>query len=323
MSRVLRLRREPQHDEAEVYREVVAQWLAVCRAAASGDLEARAMAVPGSEHLADVTALRSALNLLLDRTDAYVRESAASLEAASDERFHRQFLLNGMSGSFRTGAGTINRAGAHMAEARRGLDAAAGERHQLADRLEDTVMSVAEQVAAASTELGATAAGLSDSAHHAVGQADAASTTGARLTEAAQEIQDVVRVISQIAAQTQLLALNATIEAARAGDAGRGFAVVATEVKQLADTTATSAERVVAQVQTMQEVVSASTGAMGSVGGTVREMSPMVDAVRTAVDGQVRGDADVLEAPAQGLAHLAELLREEVGTFLAVMRERG
>ena len=61
---------------------------------------------------------------------------------------------------------------------------------------------------------------------------------------------------------------------------------------------------------------------MGSVGGTVREMSPMVDAVRTAVDGQVRGDADVLEAPAQGLAHLAELLREEVGTLLAVMRER-
>ncbi|MDT0187321.1 methyl-accepting chemotaxis protein [Microbacterium sp. ARD31] len=321
MSRLGRADRDAQRQEAEVYREVVAQWLAVCRAAASGDLEARAMAVPGSEGMADVAALRSALNLLLDRTDAYVRESAASLEAASDGRFHRQFLLNGMSGSFRTGATTINRAAGHMAEAQRDLDVAAAARQELANRLEDTVMSVAEQVAAAATELGATAAGLSESAHHAVGQADAAGTTSSRLDDAAREIQDVVRVISQIAAQTQLLALNATIEAARAGEAGRGFAVVATEVKSLADTTAASAERVVGQVRMMQDVVAASTAAMGDVGGTVREMSPMVDAVRTAVDGQLRGSSEAFDAPAQGLAHMAELLREEVGTFLAVMRE--
>lgn len=309
-------------DEAAVYRAVVESWLATCRAAASGDLEARAMAVPGSEDMPDVVALRSALNLLLDRTDAYVRESAASLEAASEGRFHRRFLLSGMSGTFRTGATTINGASEHMAHAQHGLDVAAGARHELANRLEDTVMSVAEQVAAAATELSATAAGLSDSAHHAVGQADLAGTTGRRLDGAAQEIQDVVRVISQIAAQTQLLALNATIEAARAGESGRGFAVVATEVKSLADTTARSTERIVGQVQTMQEVVSSSTAAMGSVEGTVREMSPMVDAVRTAVDGQFRGSVDGFDAPGQGLAQMAELLREEVVAFLAVMREQ-
>lgn len=100
---------EPSMESIEI--SVFDEAIAVCEAAAKGDLENRIHQVPEEGKLAD---LANSINHLLDVTDAFVRESAATLHAASEKRYYRKMIERGMPGAFRRGTAVIDQARLEM-----------------------------------------------------------------------------------------------------------------------------------------------------------------------------------------------------------------
>ncbi|MBV0934501.1 methyl-accepting chemotaxis protein [Marinobacterium weihaiense] len=111
------------------------------------------------------------------------------------------------------------------------------------------------------------------------------------LEEDSREIGQVTELISSIAEQTNLLALNAAIEAARAGDAGRGFSVVADEVRQLAQNTSASTQRIQQTAQQLQNRTRQANAAMQAcsqnAAGSVDNMQEAAQMLRSIADAVV------------------------------------
>lgn len=148
----------------------------------------------------------------------------------------------------------------------------------------DEMAESSQTMASAVEELSASFAEINDQAQRSatligdamrVAQETQAHVAG--LTQATDQIGDVLHLINDIASQTNLLALNATIEAARAGEAGKGFAVVAGEVKSLAAQTAKATEDIASRVQQMRGVVE----------GMVRSITDIATAIGAARDSSV------------------------------------
>ena len=120
-----------------------------------------------------------------------------------------------------TSAGTLTR----TAETTQNLSGQVAGASEQASSDMQSVAAATEELSASVDEIGRQVQESNRIAEEAVLQAQQTDGRIGKLSRAAQEIGDVVKLITAIAEQTNLLALNATIEAARAGDAGRGFAV--------------------------------------------------------------------------------------------------
>ena len=149
-----------------------------------------------------------------------------------------------------------------------------------------TVAVASEQLSASIGDISRQVTHAADIARRAVDQTKQTDGTVQGLSESAERIGEVVKLINDIAGQTNLLALNATIEAARAGEAGRGFAVVASEVKSLANQTAKATEEISAQIAAVQKVARDAMDAIKSIGSTIGEVSTVATSIASAVEEQ-------------------------------------
>jgi methyl-accepting chemotaxis protein len=209
----------------------------------------------------------------------------------------------------RTGTDTIATASSQIAAGNLDLSSRTEEQ---ASALEETassmeeITSVVKQNADNSNEANKLAASASDIAIKGGEVVSQVVNTMDSITESSRKIVDIISVIDGIAFQTNILALNAAVEAARAGEQGRGFAVVATEVRNLAQRSASAAKEIkqligdsVEKVDNGSQLVSQAGETMGEVVASVKRVTDIIAEITAASREQSAGIEQVNQAITQ------------------------
>ena len=177
--------------------------------------------------------------------------------------------------------------------------------------------SALEQTASSTEELTSTVRQNGDSAMQANQLAASASEVAVKggqvvaevvatmgsINESSRKIVDIIGVIDGIAFQTNILALNAAVEAARAGEQGRGFAVVATEVRNLAQRSASAAREIktlisvsVEKVETGARLVDQAGSTMADIVASVGKVTSIIGTITLASKEQLAGIEQISKA---------------------------
>ncbi|WP_316862839.1 methyl-accepting chemotaxis protein [uncultured Cohaesibacter sp.] len=165
------------------YKRAVKKAIDVVEAATRGDFEQRILNITET---GDAGRLLHAINDLIDRSDAYLRESSASLQYVSENKYFRRISEKGMMGSFANASRTVNEAMTVMEDRVHSFSDIVGE-------FEEQMSGIVQLVASAATELEASAKSMDDITK--------SSSTQATLVENAS--QQTARNVSAVAAATE------------------------------------------------------------------------------------------------------------------------
>lgn len=185
--------------------------------------------------------------------------------------------------------------------------------------VDDSIQSTAagsEEMAVTVQEISRNASQAARAASGAVHLAQTVLETVRVLGKSSDEIGGVVKMISNIADQSNLLALNATIEAARAGEAGKGFAIVAEEVKQLSRATSDSTQDISTKIGAIQEDTSSVITSIRSINQEINHVCEISNNIAAAVEEQTATTSEMARAMSQAAMQSGDI-SSSIETVLA------
>ncbi|MDX5446613.1 MAG: methyl-accepting chemotaxis protein [Zoogloeaceae bacterium] len=265
---------------------------AVCR---DWDLRLRADTRGGDE----IAAIAQGLNAMLEQFQSLVREinsHAVQVQQTSAEVASAVAHINEHVGMLNDSTST---SAASVEELTVSIN-------QVRDNADQT-LRISEQSSSAANEGGEVVRRTADGMLQTADSVRAAAEAVKRLGQQSDAIGGIVKVIHEVAEQTNLLALNAAIEAARAGEQGRGFAVVADEVRKLAERSAQAAREITENIGAMQQSAVGAVTDMDRVVAKVGDDSELARAAGAAIERIEHGSRQVV-----GVAQeIANALREQ------------
>lgn len=313
----------------------------------------------------DHAKIKNALNDTISTLSSYVSEISGTLTEMANgnmvvgitKDYRGNFSeirdsLNNIIKAFNEVLNDINNAASQVAEGSRQMSDSAQALSQGATEQASAI----EELTASIEEISAQTKQNAEYANQANGLTETAKTNAEQgnaqmkemlkamqgINDASANISKIIKVIDEIAFQTNILALNAAVEAARAGQHGKGFAVVAEEVRNLAARSANAAKETTDMIESSIKKVEGGTrianetaNALTQIVEGVAKVAGLVNGIAVASNEQAAGISQINQgvmqvshvvqtnsatseesaAASEELSSQAELLKEQVGRF--------